>query len=74
MISDLDGSFVFRYFPSVANERTYFASLACPFKSSKLISGLDSTSELTLSRLNEINGGFSPSHRRENILPVSGSS
>ena len=79
MVSDLDGSFVPRYFRSDANERTCFASLACQFKISELISGLNSSSDLKdqetmifllkryicfLSRVNEINGGC------ENSLPV----
>ena len=46
MISDLDGSFGSQYFLSVANERRCLASWVCPFKSSELISGLDSTSDL----------------------------
>ena len=46
MVSDLDGSFVPRYFRSDANERTCFASLACQFKISELISGLNSSSDL----------------------------
>ena len=46
MIRDLDGSFGSRYFLSIANVRRCFASWACAFKSSGLISCLDCTSEL----------------------------
>ena len=51
MISDLDGSFGSRYFRRVANERTWFALWACPFKSSGLISCLKCTSELKVTYL-----------------------
>ena len=44
MISDLDGSLGSRYFLNVANERTCFASCACTFKSSGLITCLECTS------------------------------
>ena len=37
MISDLNGSLWSRQFLNVANKRTYFASCACAFKSSGLI-------------------------------------
>ena len=71
MISDLNGPLGSRQFLNVANERTCFASGACAFKSSGLITrlNLEYSSELLmfLSRLNEINGGC------ENMLPVSGS-
>ena len=72
MISDLSGSLWSRQFLSVENERTCFASCACAFKSSGLITRLECTSvpkklPIFLSRLNEINGGC------EKILPVSAS-
>ena len=70
MISDLDGSLGARYFLKVTNERRCFASLACAFKSSNLITCLKHfwlKRYLFLSRLNEIDGGC------EKILPVSGS-
>ena len=51
MIRDLNGLFAFRYFRSVANERTCSASCACPFKSSGLISCLKCTSELKVTYL-----------------------
>ena len=44
MINDLDGSFGSRYFLNVANERTRFALCAYAFKSSGLITCLESTS------------------------------
>ena len=60
MISDLNGSLGSRQF-YVTNERTSFASCACAFKSSRLITRLESllTKKLPmfLSRLNEISGG-----------------
>ena len=43
MISDLDGSLWPRYFFNVSNERTFFASCKCAFKSSKLITCLQYT-------------------------------
>ena len=68
MINDLDGSLGSRYFLNVANERTSFASCACAFKSSGLITCLEYTQTkalpMLMSRLNEINGGC------EKILPV----
>ena len=71
MISDFNGSLWYRQFLNVANKRTCFASCACAFKSSGLITRLDAllTKKLPmfLSRLNEISGGC------EKILPVSGS-
>jgi len=45
MISDLDESLGSRYFLNVANERTCFASCACAFKSSALITCLECTSD-----------------------------
>ena len=51
MISDLDGSFGSRYFRKVGNERKCFASWACPFKSSGLISCLKCASELKVTYL-----------------------
>ena len=45
MISDLNGSLGSRHFNNVANERTCFASCACAFKSSGLITRLESTSD-----------------------------
>ena len=71
MISDLNGSLWSGQFHNVANKRTCFASCACAFKSSGLITRLECTSDeklpTLLSRLNEISGGF------EKFLPVSGS-
>ena len=71
MISDLNGSLWSGQFLNVANKRTCFASCACAFKSSGLITRLECTSDeklpMFLSRLNEISGGF------EKFLPVSGS-
>ena len=56
-------------FSQLCNERTCFASCACPFKSSELITRLECASDqkvvYVLSRLNEINGGC------EKILPLS---
>ena len=46
MINDLDGSFGSRYFRSVANKRTCFATWAWAFKSWGLLSCLDCTAEL----------------------------
>ena len=43
MINDLDGSLGSRYFLNFANERTCFASSACAFKSSGLITCLKCT-------------------------------
>ena len=40
MISDLDGSLGSRYFLNVVNERTCFASCACAFQSSWLITSV----------------------------------
>ena len=45
MISDLNGSLWSRQFLNVANKRTCFASYACAFKSSDLITGLECTSD-----------------------------
>ena len=45
MISDRDGSFESRYFVNVENEGTWFASCACAFKSSGLITCLECTSD-----------------------------
>ena len=45
MISDHDGSLGSRHFLNVANERTCFASHACAFKSSGLITCLECTSD-----------------------------
>ena len=45
MISDLDGSLGSRYSLNVANERTCFASCACAFKYSGLITCLVYTSD-----------------------------
>ena len=45
MIIDLDGPLGSRYFLNVANERTSFASCACAFKSSGLITCLECTSD-----------------------------
>ena len=64
MISDLNRSLGSRQFLNVANERTCFASCACSFKSTGLVTRLES---MFLSRLNVINGGCTK------ILPVSGS-
>ena len=57
MISDLDGSLESRYVLNVVNERTRFASCACPFKGSGLITCLECTSDSNkvLARLSEIN-------------------
>ena len=61
MISDLDGSLESRYVLNVVNDRTCFASCACAFKGSGLITCLECTHGLTkklskvLARLNEIN-------------------
>ena len=44
MISDLNGSLGSRQFLNVANERTCFASWACAFKSSGLITRLENNS------------------------------
>ena len=46
MISDRHGSLSSIYFFTVANERTCFASRACAFKSSGLITCLECTSDL----------------------------
>ena len=46
MISDLNGSLGSRLFLNVANERTCFASCACAFESSGLITRLECTSEV----------------------------
>ena len=46
MISDLNGSLWSRQFLNVANKRTCFASYACAFKSSGLITRFDCTSDL----------------------------
>ena len=58
MISGLDGSLGSQYFLNVANERTCFASSACAFKCSGLITYLECTSTKKLPmfwcRLNEI--------------------
>ena len=43
MISDRNGSLGSRYFLNVGNERTCFASCACAFKSSGLITCLECT-------------------------------
>ena len=45
MISALTGSLGFRQFLNVANERICFASCACAFKSSRLITRLECTSD-----------------------------
>ena len=45
MISDLDGSLGSRHFLNVVNEKTCFASCACAFKSSGLITCLECTSD-----------------------------
>ena len=45
MISDLNGSLQSRQFLNVANKRTGFALCACAFKSSSLITRLESTSD-----------------------------
>ena len=45
MNSDHDGSLGSRYFLSVANERTCFASCKCALKSSGLITCLECTSD-----------------------------
>ena len=45
MISDLDGSLGSRYFLNVSNERTCFASCACAFKISGLITCFECTSD-----------------------------
>ena len=45
MISDLDGSLGSRHFLKVVNEKTCFASCACAFKSSGLITCLECTSD-----------------------------
>ena len=45
MISDLGGSLGSLYFINVANERTCFASCAGAFKSSRLITCLEYTSD-----------------------------
>ena len=45
MISDLDGSLGCRYFLNVVNEGTCFASWACAFKGSGLITCLKCTSD-----------------------------
>ena len=44
MISDLNGLLAARQFLNVANESTCFASCTCAFKSSRLITGLECTS------------------------------
>ena len=48
MISDVDGSLGSRYFLNVVNERTCFASCACVFKISGLITCLECTSSILL--------------------------
>ena len=45
MISDLDGSLGARYFLNVTNERTCFASCACAFNCSELITCLKYASD-----------------------------
>ena len=45
MISDCNGSLGSRYFLNVVNERACFASCACAFKSSGLITCLECTSD-----------------------------
>ena len=45
MISDLNGSLWSRQFLSVANKRTCFASCACAFKSTGLITRLECNSD-----------------------------
>ena len=45
MISDRNGSLGSQYFLNVANERTRFASCACAFESSGLITCLECTSD-----------------------------
>ena len=45
MISNLDGSLGARYFLNVTNERACFASCACAFQSSGLITYLKYTSD-----------------------------
>ena len=41
MIRDFNGSLGTRQFPSVSNEKTCFASCACAYKSSRLITLLE---------------------------------
>jgi len=45
MIGDLAGLLGSRYFLNIANERTCFASCACTFKISRLITCVECTSD-----------------------------